>query len=134
MSEIENKIVEAKETLTKNIPTPEPQQTPVSSPKALKERLEWGEPALTIIDVRDRQIFNDEHITGAITAPLEDLIETVKSNLEFNRDIYVYGGDDQQTAQAASQLRDAGFTSVSEIEGGLDGWKAIAGQTDGRTN
>ncbi|PSN12432.1 rhodanese-like domain-containing protein, partial [filamentous cyanobacterium CCP5] len=33
----------------------------------LKTRLDWGEPALTIIDVRDREAFNLLHIQGAIS-------------------------------------------------------------------
>ena len=30
----------------------------------LKERLDWGEPALTIIDVRDRDAFNNRLLSG----------------------------------------------------------------------
>lgn len=134
MSEVENKIIEVKETLTKSIPTPPVQQTPISSPKALKERLEWGEPALTILDVRDRDLFNQEHITGAMPMPLSDLSEMASKSLEHNRDIYVYGKDSEQSAEAATKLGEAGFTNVSQIEGGLDAWKAIAGPTDGRVS
>jgi rhodanese-related sulfurtransferase len=35
----------------------------------LKLRLEWGHPALTIIDVRDRHTYNQGHISGAIPIP-----------------------------------------------------------------
>jgi rhodanese-related sulfurtransferase len=134
MSEVENKIIEAKETLTKPIPTPPAQQTPISSPKALKERLEWGEPALTIIDVRDRSVFNEEHITGAMSMPLANLLEMAGNSLEHNRDIYLYGEDNERSTEAASKLGEAGFANVSQIEGGLDAWKAIAGQTDGQVS
>jgi rhodanese-related sulfurtransferase len=134
MSEVENKIIEAKETLTNPIPTPPAQQTPISSPKALKERLEWGEPALTIIDIRERDLFNEEHITGAMPMPLTDVVEMVSNSLEHNRDIYLYGSDNEQAAEAATKLGEAGFTNVSQIEGGLDAWKAIAGPTDGRVS
>jgi rhodanese-related sulfurtransferase len=134
MSEIENTIIEVKETLTKPIPTPPAQQTPISSPKALKERLEWGEPALTIVDVRDRNLFNEEHITGAMPMPLTDLLKVATNSLEHNRDIYVYGDDSEQAASAAAKLGESGFTNVSQIEGGLDAWKAIAGPTDGRVS
>jgi rhodanese-related sulfurtransferase len=44
----------------------------------LKKRLDWGEPALTIIDVRDREAFNTSHITGAVSLPLSQLV-TVRS-------------------------------------------------------
>ena len=36
---------------------PIPKAHPVSSAQALKERLDWGEPALTIIDAGDRETF-----------------------------------------------------------------------------
>ncbi|MEQ9671840.1 hypothetical protein [Coleofasciculus sp. G2-EDA-02] len=48
-----NPISQAKEKVAEAIPTPaSPQQMPESSAQALKSRLQWGEPALTILDVR----------------------------------------------------------------------------------
>ena len=117
-------ISEAKEKLSEVIPTP-PEATPVSSAQALKERLDWGEPALTIIDARDREAYLEERITGAMLA--SDV-----NNLPENRDIYIYANSDEETAEAASNLRQAGFNSVSQLQGGLAGWKAIKGATEGR--
>ncbi len=119
-------ISEAKEKLTQAIPTP-PKQTAVSSAQALKERLQWGEPALTIIDTRSREAFLEERITGAM------LISEVTS-LPDNRSIYVYGNTDEEAAEAANTLRQDGFESVSQLQGGLAGWKAINGPTEGRTS
>jgi hypothetical protein len=42
-------ILEAKEKLSNVLPTPPSQQMPTSTPQALKERLNWGEPALTYL-------------------------------------------------------------------------------------
>ena len=117
-------ISNAKEKLSEAIPTP-PEPTPVASAQALKERLDWGEPALTIIDARDRKSYLEERITGAM------LVSDV-DNLPENREIYIYGNSDQETAQAADDLRQAGFNSVSQLQGGLAGWKAIEGATEGR--
>ena len=91
----------------------------------LKARLDWGEPALTIIDVRDRNQFNTSHILGAIPIPLNQLIECTRTSLELNRDIYIYGETDEETALAAAKLRAAGYTNVSQIRGGLPAWKAV---------
>lgn len=90
----------------------------------LKTRLDWGEPALTIIDVRDRAAFNISHILGAISLPMEELVSRALVNLEFTRDLYIYGSFDEQTASAAAQLRAAGYKNVSELRGGLAAWKA----------
>ncbi|MEO1672072.1 MAG: rhodanese-like domain-containing protein [Cyanobacteria bacterium J06631_2] len=115
---------EAQEKLSEVIPTP-PEATPKSSAQALKERLQWGEPSLTIIDARDRESYLQERITGAM------LIEDV-SDLPDEREIYVYGDSSEQTENVAGKLRQEGFKSISEIQGGLAGWKAIQGATEGR--
>ncbi|MCC5641122.1 rhodanese-like domain-containing protein [Nostoc sp. CHAB 5844] len=97
----------------------------------LKSRLEWGQPAFTIIDVRDRHSYNNGHISGAIPISLDDLESRAKSSLHQERHIYIYGDNDQHTAQAAQVLRGAGFTEIGEIKGGLSAWKAAGGATEG---
>ncbi|MGA7935891.1 MAG: rhodanese-like domain-containing protein [Kovacikia sp.] len=94
-----------------------------SNVSALKNRLDWGEPALTIVDVRDRSAFNARHIMGAIAMPLNELVARARPSLELIRDIYVYGETDEQTAEAASRLRAAGYQHVAELVGGLAAWK-----------
>jgi rhodanese-related sulfurtransferase len=91
----------------------------------LKARLDWGEPALTIIDVRDRREFNLSHIMGAVPMPLDEPTDRILGKLELGRDIYLYGATDEETASAAAQLRAAGYRNVFEIRGGLAAWKAV---------
>lgn len=91
----------------------------------LKARLDWGEPALTIIDVRERSEFKISHIMGAVPMPLNEPSDRVLSKLEYGRDIYLYGATDEETAAAATQLRVAGYRNVFEIRGGLAAWKAV---------
>jgi rhodanese-related sulfurtransferase len=91
----------------------------------LKARLDWGEPALTILDVRDRSEFNISHIMGAVPMPLHEPAGRVLDKLELDRDIYIYGATDEDTAIVAAQLRKAGYKNVSEIRGGLPAWKAV---------
>jgi len=104
------------------IPTPGAMQSKANV-AALKERLDWGEPALTIIDVSDLDTFNASHIMGAIAMPLGELVSRARAALEKNRDIYVYGQTAEQTAAAASQLRAAGYQNIAELMGGLAAWK-----------
>ena len=117
-------ISKVKDKITEPIPTP-PSPSPKASAQELKERLQWGQPGLTIIDTRDRESFLKERITGAM------LIEDV-SNLPENRIIYIYGDSDKAAEEAANNLRKEGFESVSQIQGGLAGWKAVEGPTEGR--
>lgn len=98
---------------------------------SLKARLEWGEPALTILDVRDRMTYNKGHVMGAMPMDMESLVERAQASLDKNRDIYVYGASEADTVQAASRLRMAGFKNVTELIGGLSAWKEIGGACEG---
>jgi rhodanese-related sulfurtransferase len=104
-------------------PKPSPLR-PESRVYDLKERLDWGEPALTIIDVRDRAEFNQSHITGAISMPLESLLTMANNCFEVNRDLYVYSNSDDESTVVAEQLREAGFMRVAIVRGGVAAWKA----------
>jgi 3-mercaptopyruvate sulfurtransferase SseA len=51
--------------------------------------------------------------------------------VETTRDVYIYGESDEQSLQAAQLLRDAGFSNVAQIMGGLAAWCEVAGPTEG---
>ncbi len=111
-----------------------PSQPPIDSQSnahELKSRLEWGEPAFTILDVRDRMVYNDGHIMGAMSMPKDKLVEIAKNTIAPSRDIYIHGETDEETSLVAQQLRSAGFEHISELKGGLPAWKAIGGPTEG---
>lgn len=105
-------------------PTPPPLRAK-SLVHDLKARLDWGDPALTIVDVRDRHQFYESHIMGAVCIPMSELVPRALSQLEISRDIYIYGETDAQTATAATALRTAGYYNVSELRGGVAAWKAL---------
>jgi rhodanese-related sulfurtransferase len=112
------------------IPTPAPFQAN-SRVYDLKERLDWGEPALTIIDIRPRDAFNTSHIMGAVSFPLDELVERAVTQLEVVRDLYVYGSTDEETASAVALLKQAGFQNVATLTGGLAAWKAAGFPMEG---
>ncbi|MBF2036429.1 MAG: rhodanese-like domain-containing protein [Leptolyngbyaceae cyanobacterium T60_A2020_046] len=105
------------------LPKPAPMR-PESRVYDLKARLDWGEPALTIIDVRDRATFNSSHVQGAISVPVEELVARITTLLEPSRDIYLYGDTDEESTIAAESLRHAGYQKVSILRGGAAAWKA----------
>lgn len=120
-----------KENLMDGVIPPEPPVQGQSGVHELKSRLEWGEPAFTILDVRDRNAYNDGHIMGAMPMPIDEVADRAKASIALSRDIYIYGETDAETAEAAQKLRTAGFEHVAELKGGLPAWKAIAGPTEG---
>jgi rhodanese-related sulfurtransferase len=130
MANIQDSIKRAKDVLPNLTPTP-PGFKAKSSAYDLKARLEWGEPALTIVDVRDRETFNMGRMTGAVSMPMERLLDIAQQALESERDIYIYGESDEQSLQAAEVLRGAGFKNVAQIIGGLPAWREVAGPTEG---
>jgi rhodanese-related sulfurtransferase len=106
------------------IPIPPPLQAR-SLVYDLKARLDWGNPALTILDVRDRDLFNASHISGALSMPVDELIDRALTSLPLARDLYIYGETDEESAEIANQLRAVGYRHVSEIRGGVSAWKAV---------
>jgi len=75
-----------------------------------------GEPAFTIVDVRDRNVFNDGHIMGAMPIPMDELVDRAQSSLEPSRDISM--AEDQETNLAAASCV-VQFQRVAELEAGL---------------
>lgn len=112
------------------IPIPEPIQNK-SNVESLKKRLDWGEPALTIIDLRSRVLFKVNHIRGSIPMPMDEPNDLTLASLELSRDIYVYTETDEQTAVEANKLRQAGYQNVSELMGGLTAWKKASYPIEG---
>ncbi len=105
--------------------------TSSSNIENLAYRLKWGEPALTIIDIRDPEAYRQEHIMGAVMVPANQLMQVATDSLESIRDIYLMGADDAQLSQAAQSLRDAGYERVTELNGGIEAWKKAGGKTEG---
>ncbi len=132
-NQVLNAVSKAQKVVGQVTPVPNDFKS-VSSPSDLKNRLDWGEPALSILDVRDRDAFNQERITGAMAMPIADLTERARESFEPERDLYIYGESDEETAAAVTQLSSAGFQKVSGIQGGLPAWKAIGGQIEGRSS
>ena len=113
------------------IPSQQQQIDSQSNAHELKSRLEWGEPAFTILDVSDRMVYNDGHIMGAMSMSKDRVVEIAKNTIAPSRDIYIHGETDEETSLVAQQLRSVGFEHISELKGGLPAWKAIGGPTEG---
>ncbi len=130
-AQVSEKIESVKSKITQPLPTPPDMSKLQAPPEELLKRLNWGEPALTIIDVRSREAFNEERITGAVPISADQIPQGAESSLEFKRDIYLYGDSNEAAAEAANQLRQAGYSKVALVQGGLPAWKSIGGPTEG---
>jgi rhodanese-related sulfurtransferase len=130
MADVQDAIVNAKDKLPNVTPTPVGFHSQATAHE-LKSRLQWGEPGLTIIDVRDHDAFNHGRIQGSMNMPLDRVDASADYSIPQDRDIYVYGADENQTSQAAAKLREVGFRKVAELKGGLTAWREIDGAMEG---
>nr|WP_276313821.1 rhodanese-like domain-containing protein [Exiguobacterium algae] len=89
--------------------------------ETLQNKLENEE--ITLLDVREPDEYEGGHIEGAVNAPLSSLDAT---DLPYEKDepIYVICRSGNRSAQAASLLKDAGYTEIYDVSGGMIAWEA----------
>jgi rhodanese-related sulfurtransferase len=113
--------------------------TPMLSPQEVQRRMK-DESGTLVVDVRDADgLVGTGIIPGAInvslgTLPLradQDLPEAMRNADLQDRDrpIITTCGGGGQASLAAKVLKDMGFTNVSILEGGTNGWKQAGLET-----
>lgn len=76
-----------------------------------------------VLDVRNRSEWNEGHVPGATNIPLAELVSRVDELREYRaRPIAVHCQGGSRSAVAASVLQAAGFSDVSNVEGGYAEW------------
>jgi hydroxyacylglutathione hydrolase len=89
------------------------------------DRLQRGEAALQIADVRREAEWEEGHIEGALLLPLNQLATAISgAQLDPDRPVAVHCKGGYRSAIAASLLRRAGFQRVVNVTGGFDAWSA----------
>lgn len=77
-----------------------------------------------IIDVRTPEEFAAGYISGAVLINFYDADFQQKINLlDKNKSVFVYCKGGGRSAEAASMMKNAGFSSVYELKGGIMGWE-----------
>lgn len=74
-----------------------------------------------LLDVRTVAEFNEGHIEGATNIPVEEL-DRYLDRLPKDKTIVVYCRSGNRSATAATLLKNEGFSSVYDIDGGLIAW------------
>ena len=90
------------------------------APRDLAERLARGD-ALDLIDVREPWEWDLARITGARLIPLGGLGAEAR-RMDRSREFVVYCHHGSRSAEAARQLRAAGFGRVWNLTGGIERW------------
>ena len=92
------------------------------SPALAAERLGSAAPP-QLVDVRGPHEYETKHLNGSLSIPLNHLAARARE-LSAARPLLVHCAGGYRSSIAASLLQQQGFTSVSEIAGGLAAWEA----------
>ena len=76
-----------------------------------------------ILDVRQPEEWNDFHIDGATLIPLDQLANRV-SEVPRDKEVIVVCRSGNRSKQGRDILKQAGFTQVTSMNGGLNQWQA----------
>ncbi len=80
----------------------------------------------TVVDVRGKGAYEEQHLAGAISAPLSTLRTGIPDDLAAAKDkpVVVYCGDGVTTGPEATHLLlQAGFKTTVNMTPGFSGWK-----------
>ena len=84
---------------------------------------------VALIDVREEAPFAESHPLFAANIPLSKLELEVYSRIpRRDTQVTVYDNGEGLAARAAQRLAALGYTQVSLLEGGLDGWRKAGGE------
>lgn len=95
-------------------------EIPTVTPTELRERLQGANPPL-LLDVREPHEWEIARIAGARLVPLTTLAESIPT-LDRDAEIVVHCKGGTRSAKAVRQLREAGFSRVWNLEGGILRW------------
>lgn len=78
----------------------------------------------SVIDIREKNLYKQGHIVGAINIPKKDLdVNTSKLENKKDKPIILVCANGQQSGSLASKLRKEGFKEVAALSGGMQSWQ-----------
>ncbi len=83
------------------------------------------EAGVQLLDVRTKEEWDEGHLKGAklVTLSDEGFADKAKAVLDPKKPVVVYCRSGGRSAKATKQLRDAGFTTVHDMAGGIVAWE-----------
>ncbi|MDD5438982.1 MAG: rhodanese-like domain-containing protein [Candidatus Omnitrophica bacterium] len=101
--------------------------------KALEYFTETGK-SFTLVDVLPRELYNQEHIAGAVSMPLGEIEKSAATMLPDKHEtviVYCASFDCPASTRAAEILMGLGYIDVLDYKGGLKDYKEYGGKLEG---
>lgn len=97
-----------------------------------KKKVQEQKPTLYVINVLDKESYDDCNITGSVNVPFNE-VETFAKDLDRNAEIVVYCANYMCSASgaAAQKLKEMGFEKVWAYEGGTAEWYQLGTKAQG---
>lgn len=83
------------------------------------------QPDVQLVDVRTPEEFAEGHIENAINMDINgDNFEASVASLDKEKPVMVYCKAGGRSAKAAAKLKEMGFKSISDLDGGITNWNS----------
>ena len=88
----------------------------------LKKRRDL-DPALCLIDVREEDEWQDQHIPGALHIPKDRLVQSIQAKVpSLDKAIYLHCRGGVRSLHSAHALLELGYKEVYSVDGGIVEW------------
>jgi sulfur-carrier protein adenylyltransferase/sulfurtransferase len=99
-------------------------QVPEIDVERARELVEGGDPPV-LVDVRERNEWNQGHIPGAVLIPLGELEARIEEAApDRSRPVILYCASGNRSARAARTLAELGYEDAVNVAGGFNDWAA----------
>ena len=101
------------------------------SSQELKKKIDRGDHFI-LVDARDTNSYESEHVIGAISLPLSEVDEKADQLLDRSVDVIVYCNNlaCPTSASEVKKLKQMGFRNVKHYAGGIQDWKKTGYPTE----
>lgn len=98
---------------------------PKGGPVPLEQAEKLIADDIQLLDVRTQEEWDGGHLEGAkkVTVTEDGFLEKAKATLDPEKPVLVYCRSGSRSEKAAKILRDAGFSPVYEMQGGIVAWE-----------
>lgn len=84
-----------------------------------------AQPDVQLVDVRTPEEFSEGHLENAINIDVTaDDFDAKVASLDKDKPVMVYCKSGGRSAKASARLKELGFKTITDLEGGITNWKS----------